>query len=299
MKKAVAVLFLGLVLLVSACRGAEPTTTPAPTPVAVEPTAKATEPSPAGTGQVTNLQDVRLATVRIQAEGSFYDPDGNLYSTQSDGSGFIIDPSGIAITNNHVVGGAGILRVWVGGDSESRNARILGVSECADLAVIDIEGDGYPYLAWYEGDLNVGLPIYAAGFPLGDPEYTLLQGIISKEKADGESDWASVDSVIEHTALTNPGSSGGPIVTEDGQAVAVHYAGDSEAEQHFAITREQALPIIEQLRAGEDVDSIGINPRAVAFEDGLNGIWVTSVKAGSPADKAGIKGGDMITKMPG
>lgn len=300
MKKTLVVLFLGLALLVSACRGTEPTSPPEPTAVAAEPTTAPTEsPESGATGQVTNLQDVRSATIRIQAEGSFYDPDGNLYSTQSDGSGFIIDPSGIAITNNHVVGGAGILRVWLGGESESRNAQLLGISECADLAVIDIEGDGYPYLEWYEGDLNVGLPIYAAGFPLGDPEYTLLQGIISKEKAGGESDWASVDSVIEHTALTNPGSSGGPIVTEDGQAVAVHYAGDPEAEQHFAITRAEALPIIEQLRAGDDVDAIGINPRAVAFEDGLNGVWVTSVRAGSAADKAGIKGGDLITKMAG
>ena len=57
--------------------------------------------------------------------------------------------------------------------------------------------DGYPYLAWYEGDLNVGLPIYAAGFPLGDPEFTLTRGIVSKERASGETSWASIDYVIE------------------------------------------------------------------------------------------------------
>jgi serine protease Do len=215
------------------------------------------------------------------------------------GSGFIIAPSGIAVTNNHVVTGAALLRVWVGGEAQPRNAKILGGSECSDLAVIDIEGDGYPYLEWYEGDITAGLPIYAAGFPLGDPEYTLLQGIVSKERASGETNWASVDYVIEHTALANPGNSGGPVVTKDGKAVAVHYAGDPDTEQHFAITRDEALPIIEQLQTGQDVDSIGVNGEAVNTGEGLSGIWVASVKSGSPADEAGVKGGDIITQLEG
>ena len=69
-----------------------------------------------------------------------------------------------------------------------------------------------------------GLPFFGVGprgFPLGNEEYTLLDGIVSKQDADGESDWASVDSVIEHSADTLPGNSGGPIITEDGQIVAV------------------------------------------------------------------------------
>lgn len=126
------------------------------------------------------------------------------------------------MTNNHVVTGAAFLQVYVDGEDQPRNARVLGVSECSDLAVIDVEGDGYPYLDWYEDDIGVGLEIYAAGFPLGNEEYTLLDGIVSKRDADGESDWASVDSVIEHSANTLPGNSGGPIVTADGKIVAVN-----------------------------------------------------------------------------
>ncbi len=141
--------------------------------------------------------------------------------------------------------------------------------------------------------------IEAAGFPLGDPEYTLLQGIVSKEKASGESKWASVDSVIEHSALTNPGNSGGPVVTEDGKVVAIHCVGNSETEQHFAIARAEALPVIEQLRAGRDVDSIGVNSEAVNNGEGLSGIWVSSVESGSPADQAGVKGGDIINELQG
>ena len=65
--------------------------------------------------------------------------------------------------------GAALLKVWVGGESEPRNARVLGVSECSDLAVIDIEGDDHTYLEWFEGPIDVGLEIYSAGFPLGIP----------------------------------------------------------------------------------------------------------------------------------
>ena len=140
---------------------------------------------------VGSLPDVKSAVIQIEAQGTFVDPDFGEYSGAGRGSGFIIDPSGLAITNNHVVTGAGLLKVWVGGDtSRVYNAQILAVSECSDLALIDIEGDGFSYLEWYPGAITVGLEVYAAGFPLGDPEFTLTKGIVSKEKADGESSWA-------------------------------------------------------------------------------------------------------------
>ena len=173
---------------------------------------------------VTALADVKSAVVQIEAQGTFVDPEGE-YSGAGRGSGFIIDPSGLAITNNHVVSGAALLKVWVGGDtSKSYNAQILAVSECSDLALIDIDGDGFPYLEWYPDSITVGLEVYAAGFPLGDPEFTLTKGIVSKEQADGESSWSSVNQVIEHDATINPGNSGGPLVTSDGQIVGVNYA---------------------------------------------------------------------------
>jgi serine protease Do len=270
-------------------------TNPAATPE------KPTSGGPSGPGAVSNLEDVQTATIQIEAQGTFVDPEvGVMYNAAGRGSGFIVDPSGIAVTNNHVVSGAALLKVFVGGDSEPLNATVLGVSECSDLAVIDIEGDGYPYLDWYEGDIETGLPIYAAGFPLGDPEYTLLEGIVAKARADGETRWASDDYVIEHTADTNPGNSGGPIITEDGQVVAVHYSGAAETRQAWAISRDEALPVIEQLQEGRDVDSIGVNGEVVSNEDGsIFGVWVSAVTSGSPADEAGVQGGDIITSLEG
>jgi serine protease Do len=267
---------------------AQPTVPPSPAPTEV----------PAGL--VTNLSDLKKATIQIEAEGTFVDPQfGYMANAAGRGSGFIIDPSGIAITNNHVVTGAALINVWVGGDTTKvYNARILGVSECSDLAVIDIEGDGFPYLSWYEGTANVGLQVYTAGYPLGDPEFTMTEGIVSKEKANGETTWASVDSVIEHTATINPGNSGGPLVDTNARVVGINYAGVSSTKQYYAINRNTALGVIDQLRTGKDVDSIGINGEAVSNEDGsLTGIWVSSVKSGSPADKTGIKAGDIITSL--
>lgn len=238
---------------------------PLPTAPPAEPAAAiSAEPTePAGPQPVGNVQDVKSAVVQIVAEGSFIDPQvGQMLNVAGSGSGFIIDPSGIAVTNNHVVTGAALLRVYVGGESEPRNARVLGVSECSDLAVIDIDGEGYPYLEWYEGNANVGLDIYAAGFPLGDPEFTLTRGIISKARAGGESNWASVDNVLEHDATINPGNSGGALVTGEGRVVGVNYAGRSDTNQYFAISQAEARPVIEEMRAGKDVTSIGINGTA-------------------------------------
>ena len=296
----VLIISIVLMLILVAC-GASPKATP--TTVATQgqltkPTTSA--PTEVASGLVTQLSDLKKATIQIEAEGTFIDPQfGYLANAAGRGSGFIIDPSGIAITNNHVVTGAALIKVWVGGDTTKvYNARILGVSECSDLAVIDIEGDGFPYLSWYEGTANVGLQVYAAGYPLGDPEFTMTQGIVSKEKADGETSWASVDSVIEHTATINPGNSGGPLVDANAQVVGINYASVSSTKQYYAINRGTALGVIEQLRTGKDVDSIGINGEAVSNEDGsLTGIWVSSVKSGSPADKTGIKAGDIITSL--
>ncbi len=258
---------------------------------------EATETIP---GAVADLADVRGAVIQIEAVGSFVDPaEGLQLNAAGRGSGFIIDPSGIAVTNNHVVTGGGLYKIYLDGEDKPRNAKVLGVSECADLAVIDIQGDGFPYLDWYEGRIRVGLDVYAVGFPLGDPEYTMTRGIVAKERAAGDSSWASVDQVLQHDADINPGNSGGPLVDADGRVVGVNYAGNTETNQYFAISRDEALTIIDQLRTGINVDSIGINGEAINNGEGLSGLWVASVKSGSPADRTGIKGGDIILSMEG
>jgi serine protease Do len=247
---------------------------------------------------IDNLEDVQQAVVRIEAVGVFKDPAEGMLMEAGSGSGFIIDPEGYVVTNNHVVTGAAFYKVYLDGKKDPVNARVLGVSECADLAVIDLQGKGYPYLTWYNQPLKVGLDVYAAGFPLGDPEYTLTRGIVAKARADGETDWASVDGVIQHDAIIDHGNSGGPLVTANGQIAGINYAGDRDANQFYAIGRDGALKIVEQLLEGNDVDSIGVNGRAILSDDGSSyGIWVSSVASGSPADDAGLEPGDIILSL--
>ena len=278
---------------------AEATTAPVEPTTVVEPTAAA-EPTPSGPMAAASFQEAIGATVQIVAQGSFMDPEfGMQYNSAGAGTGFIIDPSGVAVTNNHVVTGAAFLQVYVQGEDEPLNARVLGVSECSDLAVIDIEGDGFPYVDWNTAPASLGTEIYALGYPLGDPRPTLTRGVISKEDADGETSWASVDSVLEHDATINPGNSGGPLVTSDGKVVGVNYAGASDTNQYFSINAADARAIVEQLRAGTDLDSIGVNGEAVITEDDITGIWVSSVESGSPADRAGVEAGDIITMLEG
>jgi len=286
-------LSLGAIAILAAACSGDDGDDPTATAVATVPVVTVTADA------VTALTDVQSAVIRIEAEGTFRDPDfGVQMNAAGSGSGFIIDPSGLAVTNNHVVTGAGLLRVFVGGSSRSLNARLLGVSECSDLAVIDIEGDVFPYLQFYDETITSGISAFAAGFPLGDPEYTLTRGIVSKARADGESEWASVDYVLEHDAQINPGNSGGPLVTDDGRVLGVNYAGSISSNQSFAISIEELRQALDRLSAGESVTSIGINGQAMA-DGSTTGIWVASVSSGSPADRLGIVPGDIITRLEG
>ncbi|GAA3742549.1 hypothetical protein GCM10022239_17590 [Leifsonia bigeumensis] len=250
-----------------------------------------------------DFKGVQSATIQIQAQGTFI-PAGTTQPSESAarGSGFIIDPSGIAVTNNHVVVGAGTLKVWVGGDtSKQYNAKVLGASECLDLAVIQLDEGDYPFMAWHKGDIETALDVYSAGFPLGDPNFTMTRGIVSKADVPQDDSWASLDHVIEHDARIRGGNSGGPLVDPEGKVVGVNYAGRDDLDYNFAIHRDQVLPVLEDLKSGTPVLSLGLNAQArQPADDGSPlGIWIESVAAGSPADAAGIEPGDVLFDMAG
>ncbi len=294
-------------LVAGACGGddAETDATDAPddTEAPDDTVADTTPDTTTASGAQVGFKNVQPAVVQIIAEGTIRDPELGTASNAGSGSGFIISPDGIAVTNNHVVTGAATLEVYVGGDvDQSFNAVVLGVSECNDLAVIDItEDEPLPYLEWYDGELSAGLEVYAAGFPLGDPEFTLTRGIVAKAEASGETPWASIDSTIEHDANIQPGNSGGPLVTAEGQVAAINYATGSETNtsQFFAISKELAEPVVERLMDG-DFEALGINGQAVFDEAAeISGIWVAGVAPGSPASDAEILPGDIVTTLNG
>lgn len=262
-----------------------------------------TAPATPGTGVVASFDTAQPAVVQIIAQGSFRDPEIGTFTGAGAGSGFFISDDGLVVTNNHVVTGAATLEVFVGGDtSKSYNATFVGVSECNDLALIKLDVDEpTPYFEWAPEKPTVGLEIYSAGFPLGDPEYTMTRGIIAKADAFGDTPWASIDSTVEHDANTQGGNSGGPILSADGKVVAVHYASSAATNQSqfFAIEATLAQAVVEQLRNG-DFESLGINGTVVVDEEaGIAGVWVSGTAPGSPASEAGIVPGDIVTAMNG
>jgi serine/threonine protein kinase len=243
---------------------------------------------------------VSESTIKIEAEGSFAYPNDTWRSWIGQGSGVILDDTGIALTSHHVVAGAGTLQVQVGNEEEPYIARLLGSSECLDLAVIDIEGEGFATLNWYDGKIEPGLTIFAAGFPGGE-EITLSRGLVTDPEVSGETSWASLNTVIEHDAEINPGSSGGPLVTVQGNMLGINYRSrpTRNGDRHsHALDRNDILDVIEQLRRGENVLSIGVNGEVVQGEQ-VSGIWVYSIESGSRADQSRVRPGDIITHLEG
>ncbi len=178
---------------------------------------------------------------------------------------------------------------------------MVAYSECNDLALIKIDGSDFSYLDWYDGEISTGMEVYLAGYPLGEPEFSLTKGIISKTNTSGDTSWTAIKGgVLGHDATGNPGNSGGPLVTTDGKVVGVHFASRSSANQYFAISEKTAKEVIPTLKKGTNFESIGVNGSVVSNEDGsVFGVWVASVASGSPADKAGLKPGDIIIQLEG
>jgi serine protease Do len=252
----------------------------------------------AGGGSPVGFDGAESATIQIEAVGTFVEPGSGAFEAAGRGSGFIVDPTGLAVTNNHVVVGAGTIKVWVGG--KEYNAQVLGSSECLDLAVIDLAGDGFPFMSWYDGEIKAAQEVWALGFPLGDPDITITRGIVSKADTPGDTQWASLDHTIEHDARIRPGNSGGPLISADGRVLGVNYAGDDTNDINLAIHRDEVLNVLPDLEKGIDVLSLGVNGVAwVAEDESSSGVFVSSIASGSPADKAGVEPGDLLTRMEG
>ncbi len=266
----------------------------------------AANPARGGGRPARSFQEAEDAVVKILATGTLASLQAGetIYNAEWIGSGFIIDPSGIVVTNNHVAAGAATLKVYIGGNIQKQfPARVLAASECLDLAVLQIEGGApFPvYLEWYTGPVETGMEVYAAGYPgLGDDwQYTLTKGIISKVRENGDQSWASMEYTYLHDARIRGGNSGGPLITPQGQVVGINYAGSNELDINLAIPAEVARPVVEQyLRRGTPYRWLGINGEALVIPDiSFSGIWVSSVESGSPADQLGIKSADIIFEI--
>jgi serine protease Do len=239
---------------------------------------------------------------------------------QGAGSGFIIHPDGLVVTNNHVVGQANRVVVSLL-DGTELPARILGTDELTDLAVLRIEaGRPLPYVAFGASSaLNIGQWVMAAGNPFGLGG-SVTKGIVS---ALGRNIGVSIfDDFIQTDAPINPGNSGGPLFALSGEVIGINTAIYSPTGAYagigFAVPSDLAAPIVEQLAAGRQVRRgwLGVSLGGVAAQqegrrgvlsgllggEGMEpeqGVVVAGVVPRGPADRAGIREGDVIVAVDG
>lgn len=223
------------------------------------------------------------------------------------GSGFILSQDGFVMTNAHVVEGADEVLVTLP-DKREFKAKIVGADKRTDVAVVKIDATGLPFVKVGDvGKLKVGEWVMAIGSPFG-LENTVTAGIVSA-KARDTGDYLPF---IQTDVAINPGNSGGPLVNLRGEVVGINSQIYSRSGGFmgisFAIPMDEAIRVADQLRAtgrvsrgriGVQIDQV---TKDVAESIGLGkpqGALVRSVEAGSPADKAGVEAGDIITKFNG
>ncbi len=224
------------------------------------------------------------------------------------GSGFIVDPTGLIVTNNHVVGRADRIVVALS-DGTELPARLIGSDDLTDIAVIRVSSPTpLPYVAWGDSrTVEVGDWILAAGNPFGLGS-SVTAGIISARGRDIGA--GPFDDFIQIDAPINPGNSGGPTFNMDGQVIAVNTAIVSPTGGSvgigFAVPSEIAVRIVSDLRDKGRIDRgwLGVSVQdaqggPVSNNGSNNGVTIAGIDRTGPAARAGLRPGDVVTAVNG
>jgi S1-C subfamily serine protease len=223
------------------------------------------------------------------------------------GSGFVIAPDGILLTNSHVVRGASSVRVQLRDGSEHA-AKVVGDDPATDLAVVRVSARDLPYVPIESSERAVpGQLAIAIGNPLGF-DATVSAGVVS---ATGRMLYGrqTIDDLIQHTAPLNPGSSGGPLLSGRGVLLGINTAVIHRSQGiGFSVPADTASWVAGQLLAHGRVrrSVIGIagvtrplqgSLRALRAEGAASAVEVREVMVRGPADSAGVRAGDLLLRL--
>ncbi|MBU2379699.1 MAG: trypsin-like peptidase domain-containing protein [Alphaproteobacteria bacterium] len=260
----------------------------------------------------TGLERSLPAVVQVTTLGVSEGPTTGETEPQpvSSGSGVIIDAAeGIIVTNNHVIEGGQKFRVDMT-DGRLLDATLIGSDKATDIAVLRIEPGGLSQVEMVDSDtLRTGDLAFAVGYPLG-LDQTLTMGVISGLNRSGMGD--AVEDYIQTDAAVNSGNSGGPLLDSRGRLIGINTSilsggmGGGNDGIAFAVPTRILLFVVEQLRATGEVTrgrigaTLGSLTAERAVERGLGfvrGAIVEDVVPGSPAERAGLMRGDIITRI--
>jgi serine protease Do len=329
----VVVLLLGCLLALAALRVAPPvpasgqrTATLAASASAASPRVSPATADPAVSGSssqrlrrtpvVQVVERVSPAVVNISAESIVREADpffGGFFGSrqrraQSLGSGFVIDPNGIVVTNAHVVQGASSITV-ITLDGREHKAQVLGQDRDADLAVLKVDGKNLPAVPLSSSaDLMIGETVIAIGNPFG-LSHSVTTGVISARgrTVPSEQGERMFTDFLQTDASINPGNSGGPLVNILGEVIGINTAIVSGANGiGFANPADRARRVVtDLLRFGElhplwtGLHLVTIDPELARRNDltVTRGAYVFKVYPGSPAAQAGLAEGDVVTAL--
>jgi serine protease Do len=262
---------------------------------------------------VVNIQTE--ATIRRRSVDPLFDPwgffgGGRERTSQSLGSGFVWSSDGIVVTNNHVVEGASRITVNFN-DGKQLPARVLGVDPDSDLAVLRVDGKSFTAAPiGTSSDLMIGESVVAVGNPFG-LSGTVTTGVVSAlgRSVPSETQGRTYTDFIQTDASINPGNSGGPLLNIEGKVIGINVAIYAQAQGiGFAIPVDRARKVIQDLLRYGEVHSAWIGAVTATLtpeeakrsgHDTQRGALVVRVFAGSPANRAGIQPGDIITAVAG
>lgn len=221
------------------------------------------------------------------------------------GSGFIISPDGHIVTNNHVVAGASKISVYLSDRKEPYAAKLVGSDEQLDLAVLKIDADEkLPALSFGDSNkLEVGSWVIAIGNPYG-LDHTVTVGVISAKGRPININGNQFTDLLQTDASINPGNSGGPLINLRGEVIGINTAINAQAQGiGFAIPSSTVTQVLEQLIHDGKVSRpwLGVILQPVTKElanyfglKEIEGVLISGVAENSPAQKAGLKRGDII-----